>query len=333
MACFKFETHSLNCNMQAIWQLERAFYLAEHKKHITIDISGYNYITPYSMLILGATIRRWKRDKKNVEVAYSPFSKSTGYLEHLGFFDLIDEKTDKRINETPSNYTCVPLRKISRQDLRETGKFSDVDAIEHITDEISKRITDDEQSQKHFSYLIREMVRNTFEHASVDEVYLVAQNWPKKKLVEIAILDEGVGIKHSLRKKIKKYVKTEDEFKDYEYTDYALKPGVTAESNKAYVDRHSRNSGYGLYIAKEVCKKYKQGFLIASDAWSLLESSQYHRRKSFPKIDGVSIQLRLSTDNMEKFNDIRREIVEEGKKEYTKSYKKKAFVSKSSRGE
>lgn len=47
-------------------------------------------------------------------------------------------------------------------------------------------------------YSIREILRNSAEHNEGESVSILAQYWPTKDLAEIVIIDDGIGVPHSL---------------------------------------------------------------------------------------------------------------------------------------
>lgn len=302
---------------------------------IIINLENYRDITPFSLLLLARKINQIKKKYGEGKIEIETGYYLNSYLNHMCFFDMIGIKTEKYINDVPSNDTCVPLRRITRNDLSERKKFDELGAIEVISKDISKKLSDDKEVINGLTFLLREMIRNTFEHSETDEVYIAAQKWDSKDLMEIAIFDDGIGIPRTISKTIKKFNQKKQIWSDYDYISYALKPGVSAFSNVKFVtDPSERNSGYGLFMAKEICKKYGQGLLIVSGQSGVLESARRKQKKPrryyISHIDGVGIQLRFSPSLVNNFNKVRAEIVKQGEKLHRDKFKSEARASKSS---
>jgi hypothetical protein len=103
-------------------------------------------------------------------------------------------------------------------------------------------------------------------------------SWPKRDFVQVAVLDEGIGIRKSLGQNERFRFST-----DAEALREAIKPGVSRNLGrtisperleKLAEERHSspytlmQNAGYGLYMISSICRAAGQ-FLITSGNASL----------------------------------------------------------------
>ena len=74
------------------------------------------------------------------------------------------------------------------------------DLIEREACRLATVLTADKQAQYLRTYILRELMRNVPEHSGADDLWVCGQHWIDGD-AEIAIIDEGIGIKESLYKK------------------------------------------------------------------------------------------------------------------------------------
>ena len=148
------------------------------------------------------------------------------------------------------------------------------------------------------------------------------------QFVEIAVLDEGCGIDKAMRK-------FDENASEDELLELAVLPGTSAKSNHDYLDSDNEwlNSGYGLYILKELCKSYKGIFTLCSNNYAIRYLSNGTSEKYKTKFNGTAVSLRFSTKLNINFEKERKRIVREGQElaKQNKNAIKKA--SKSSGGD
>ena len=119
---------------------------------------------------------------------------------------------------------------------------------------------------------LREMIRNGFDHAMAPHVWYSGMRWPNRGYVQVAIVDEGRGIRTSLNRGGYSFPNDETAI------DAALRPGVSRNVGRRLsaeeVERWSearpdlpvecyQNSGYGLPIASRIGQEGGQ-FLVIS---------------------------------------------------------------------
>ena len=194
---------------------------------------------------------------------------------------------------------------------------------------------DNKEFQKWMTFVIRELLRNIPEHSKSKTIWYCAQYWPKYDLVELAILDEGIGVSNSL--------KDSYEFRslynnDYEALQLALEPGVSgtfSSLRKSIGKGDWENSGYGLYVVSQMCAELDASFIIASGDSAIRMTKKngniiHTRYDTF--IEGTAIQIRIRPSQNCNYDQIRSEIVRRGEKiARAKDYTIHS-ASKSSRG-
>ena len=217
--------------------------------------------------------------------------------------------------------TYIPIHKI---DFRNLNFYNE---IEPLSEKLANVFKFDKDLANFLKYAFVETIRNVYEHSQSNKAFVCAQRWSTHNLVEIAVLDEGCGILEAM----KNYSPTSSE---EELMELALIPGVSAKSNHALLGKYDEwsNSGYGLFILKELCRTYKGSFTICSNNYALRFYASGEKemfRTSFP---GTVVCLRFQTSLNIKFNQERSKIVREGQqiaKEHKNTIKK---ASKSSGG-
>lgn len=137
-------------------------------------------------------------------------------------------------------------------------------------------------------YAVREILRNSAEHSEGESVSIMAQYWPTKDVAEIVIIDDGVGVPHSLYGN--DYVECAN---SREALKFALLPGISGVSLEDRIgqDDFWGNSGFGLFVTSRICAQNGQ-FRIFSDrqGFTLFGSSQIEHDWVLP---GTCVQMRL----------------------------------------
>lgn len=159
------------------------------------------------MLMTGSMIRRY-RGKYPLTSFHITGLDGTGkcYAGTMGYFKYISEKIDygKAPGEARGSTSYIPITSISLSGLQDDAikngsSLAIGDLIEKKASQLASVIDrGNTELHKLLTYLIREMLRNTPEHAHVFEMWICGQYWPSYKLAEIAIIDEGIGIFRSL---------------------------------------------------------------------------------------------------------------------------------------
>lgn len=176
---------------------------------------------------------------------------------------------------------------------------------------------DNREFQKWMTFVIRELLRNIPEHSKSKTIWYCAQYWPSFDLVELAILDEGIGISSSL--------KDSYEFRslyknDYEALLLALEPGVSgtfSSLRKSIGTGDWENSGYGLYMVSQMCAELGASFIIASGNSAIRmakDNGNIANTKYDTSIEGTAIQIRIRPSKNCDYDKIRSEIVRRGEK-------------------
>ena len=152
-------------------------------------------------------------------------------------------------------------------------------------------------------------MRNVIEHSDAAHIWLAAQYWPQRRRVEIAILDEGIGLLNSLNRNPK------HNFEDDEKALFmAVQPGISGVKKRKGRHPHGAwaNSGYGLYMTSALTQKGGD-FLICSGSKAI----HLHGEESEfldASYQGTAIRMVLDTRRIEDLDHSLNEIRGVGEK-------------------
>jgi len=286
------------------------------------DFSKMQHCPPFGVLAIANAIRT--NIKKYPHAQHIPVrmneTQGSDYAHSLGLFRMLGwESGKKELNDCGQPYH-IPIVELSPELLRnEYGKDTVIlgNLIEHAAEKMATTLTQSPSSDitKALQYCIREMVRNTFEHGKTNSVWVCGQFWPQKGRAEIAIMDEGCGIKASLQ--------SNHRFKctsDKDANKLALQPGVSRMVG-LYQDPYDdwQNSGYGLYVSSSLCTLGGHFILASGDDATFLNN---HGQKNYSStMNGTIVCLSLNANNIEDLSKLLKAIVSEGSrrsKEYGK---------------
>lgn len=206
-----------------------------------------------------------------------------------------------------------------------------VDLIEKEAEKLSS-VVDRGNSELHklLTYLIREIMRNTPEHAKTDKLWICGQYWKSYNLAEIAILDEGIGIFESItrNKSHSEYIKD-----NLMALQWSLKAGISdafKPSMKQKSDDMWTNSGFGLFKVSEICKHLNGSFcLVSYGSYILIDNHGINTGSTYFK--GTAIRIRVPCDKISNAHDIISMIAsrgEEQSKNIRNAFKKASSPSK-----
>ncbi len=288
---------------------------------MVFDFSRMSNFDPLPMMMMGAIIREYR--KRYPSIIFRVAGTDTkGYAGNMGFFKYISTSLGmgKMPGEAKGSANYIPITKISVEELRlnekNRGKLVSIgDLIERESGRLSSIVDrGNEELHKLLTYLIREILRNTPEHAKTDEMWICGQYWPTYELAEIAIIDEGIGVFESLKnnRSHKEYIKDNSNA-----LRWALKAGISESfkpSMKQKSDDEWANSGFGLYMVNEICKLLHGSFCIISyDNYMLIDN--HGIKEGTTSFKGTAIRMRVPSTKIRDAKAIISEIAMNGERE------------------
>lgn len=297
------------------------------------------WVRPFGMLLAACTIKQFR--EKYVDIPFHlEFSERDGvsYASHMGFFKAISDKIDigKEPGEASGNDNYIPITEIDLQQIHideiSNGKMIEMgDAIENKASELARILSrDNKEIHALITYLIREILRNIPEHAEIKKAWICGQYWANNT-AEIAIVDEGIGIKNSLQRNEihREYIKT-----DEDAITCAIKAGISQsfQPSKSNVSSDPwANSGFGLYMVSEICKELKGSFCLASGEKYINIYSDGKIRLGNTAFQGTAVKMMISTESLKRSQDIINKISSQGEaqaKTIRNAFKKASIPSR-----
>lgn len=290
----------------------------ENTSKLLLDVTNVTGYQPMAMVMATSALRQYMVANSltgaDVTLLYDENNtRNLSYGEHMGFYNAIGVELAQR-SPAASTSTCIPLQKISLPALRAKyiaqGKFLyDGDIIELEAAKLADVLAQGQSElKKVLTYLLRETIRNIPEHSGTEDVWICGQYWRSRDEAEVAILDEGIGIFRSLSKNVshRKYVLDEREA-----LHWAIRPGVSEAFAPARGQRDMdvwANSGYGLYMIKNICCKLGGRFDIASKGAFLRCYANGRTKAGFTCLPGTAVGIRLQPSKLCSVNELLDEI-------------------------
>ncbi|MCR5628137.1 hypothetical protein [Eubacterium sp.] len=306
---------------------------------VRFDFSKVRTCNPFPMLIVSNEIRNKVQRLKNKGRNCYARNCNNDYANTMKFYSACGLEKGGSVDIEQGNNNYSSITKLSVKKLRQEG-IEKRDVIQEVIEKKAKEMAvivarNNKNFEKWLAYTIRELIRNIPEHSKSDTIWYCAQYWGNYDLVELAIMDEGIGIKESLKENIN--------YKDEINTDkdailLALEPGVSGkniDNRDSFSQGEWENSGYGLYIISEMCAELGANFIIASGDSAIevrKKNGKIIRETKQTKIHGTAIQIRIKPSESEDYDKIRNRIVDKGENKAGKSKSAIRTASKSSRG-
>lgn len=288
---------------------------------VIFDFSKMSNFDPLAMLIMGATMRNYINKYPKISFKIGGYEEKK-YAGTMGFFKYVSDSLGigKKPGEANGSTNYIPITPIIvdklQQDEISQGNYMVVgDLIEKEAGRLACIVDrGNKELHKLLTYLIREILRNTPEHAGTNTMWVCGQYWPSFELAEIAIVDEGIGIYNSITQNHahKEYI-TDNE----KALQWALKAGIS-EAFKPSMKPKScdvwANSGYGLYMVSEICKHLNGSFCIVSYGnYMLIENHGIKYGET--NFRGTAIRMRVPSKKISNAQTIISQIARQGELE------------------
>jgi hypothetical protein len=233
---------------------------------LTLDFSNTEFASPVAILTIGCNIKALMEYRKSsaLETHVEGISEEISahsYLGHLGFFDFIGVQFGKAVGEATGNDRYIPITKLTYSELM-LEVSPPYKLLRHVIMEEAEKLAvvlspreSDEASTITLAYALREIIRNVFEHSKAREAYLCGQRWSGGR-VEIAIIDQGIGIFDSLKNAFTINNPVDS-------LELATEPAVSRTTGPKGDKNVHGNSGYGLYVLSRLGLEYGK-FLLGS---------------------------------------------------------------------
>lgn len=308
----------VNCNYEKMLKLSKHLeendYYQDGEDKIHFSFEKLRFIEPAGAVIFLSIMDNII--KANYEYHLEPIENlnqgAISYGETMGFFQKLGLSTARSstVGNTYIAPTKVVLKDLHAQ-LRTESK-----TIEYYYDEIAEDIVNRNLRDSNignqvnikdlFIFVIREMIRNVFDHSESEHYYYMSQLYSGADSVEVVLADLGVGLINTIPFDVE--YKWFNELTDEAAIHHAILPGLTAQSNHAYAPEDYKNSGYGLALVKRIIEETGGCFAIATGKTSISFQSTGETVKEcdFP---GTLIRMRINLRELAKvdFDEVLKE--------------------------
>lgn len=241
-------------------------------EEIIIDLSKVRFAYPLFLNLLLLL-----RDAQSKRIR---FENSTTYLDSIHFPNAI--KKDN-LSHYEAKKAFLPLI-VSMPE-------SEDDSVNTITSSVMRLVQQNVelpvQVNNALRYMLQEIIDNVGEHSQASQFYTLVQVYPKKKLIDICIADNGRGLRSSYRKAA---INVKSDLA-------AMQLMASAISSK---DRNKNESrGYGLFTSRKMTVEGLEGeFVLVSGKAAYAKKAEKEFLLSLPECNtkGTVVALRLHYD-------------------------------------
>lgn len=250
---------------------------------VTLDFGETRHFEPFGMLLVSSAINRLRSRMPRGSELRIPTSHldAEGIAAHMGFWQSMGLPLGRAVNAPASKDSYLPITRIGVDDLyRESGGANPLAAgvVENRARQLANILASPKSASlnESLTYAIRELIRNVLEHAMTPAIWVAGMSWPRRDYVQVAVLDEGRGIRKSLA--------DNPQFRypsDIDALRAALRPGVSRnlgrEPSPQEIQRFSeeghgvpieavKNAGYGLHMISTLCREAGQFMIVSGTA-------------------------------------------------------------------
>jgi len=290
------------CNVQAIFYFCSEINNCAGDDEVVIDFSQMMRIEPFTMVYVAKFIRDFNRKNKNTKVMCRGH-KEKDYAANMGFFRAFGLKHGREPNCVDGNNRFVPFTILRVQTIIDEALHSEnwdveQEVIERRAEHLAKILAQQEGSDlvDALTFSIREIMRNVFEHSKSKSIEYCAQYWPYYNKVEIAIVDNGIGLKTSLSNN--PYIEIGSHS---DAIQQALMPAISSKNYKgAIVDTNDpwHNSGFGLYMINRICRLGGSFIICTGDHGIKLDENGKEHIDLPHGCSGTAVRMVLNTSKL-----------------------------------
>lgn len=303
MPTVKFPTQ---CSEQEIFDFCSEVDSHSGLDNVLIDFSFMGRIEPFTMVYVAKHIRDFNRNNSSTTVSCVGHQRKD-YAANMAFFRAFGLKHGKEPNCKDGNESFVPftilrIKTIVDEASKEWGVEQDV--IERRSEHLAKILSRENSGNlvDALTFSIREIMRNVFEHSQSRSIEYCAQFWPSYNKVEIAIIDNGIGLKKSLS--ANPFIEVEC---DSDAIQQALMPAISSKNYKgARIDRNNpwHNSGFGLYMINRICRLGGSFLICSGDHGIKLDEYGKQHIDLGHNFKGTAVRMVLNTRKLIKLNEM-----------------------------
>lgn len=276
---------------------------------LVFDFNTISFAKVIPAAILAREIKsvvRYRKERHLITRALQErVSSPLDYLRYISYFKFIGLDSGDNIRTSCRTTNYIPVTEYSYlhfKNLAERDFFRSVqDYIEIESDELSKLFSEKGEKVELISYALKEIIRNVYEHSTADKIYVMGQYW-KSGNVQIAILDEGIGLLKTLERK---YPELSN---DFDAIKAAIQPGV---SGIDFSNNPNDNSGFGLYVISRLAQRL--GYCVICSGKAGIQFSQNRNDSFYTNNSGTLVCIHFN-EIPQNYSREFQQIIEEGNK-------------------
>lgn len=276
---------------------------------------------PFGLLFAATAIRQFRNTRgcQNPPARFRATNVEHGYATHMGFWKAMGVKAHQDNPEAHGSQNYRPISSLELAKLktiRQNNSIRMSQLMDSIALEQSSILTRNSGCpiQNALQYSLRELFRNIAEHSKADRIWYAMQYWPNRDEVELAVLDEGCGILASLNENPEYALESEKQA-----IVKATQRGVTRMNPSniqhpamwdGYGAAENENSGYGLFVIKQLCSRAGELALISNQSCVRFSQSNTRYDSRPLSFKGTAIRLFMKPNRLDEFlHDILNQIV------------------------
>ncbi len=274
-------------------------WLLDNDSEYAFDFARLGNVEPFTMAYVANELKRFRQSRSDAKFTALNHTEHT-YAAHMGFFQAFGLKFGKGPGEAAGSSTYIPLTRLKVEELEreavDRGSHTG-DVIEDRAEYIAHLLVRDRNADTvdALTFAIREIMRNVVEHAGSEHIDFCGQYWPSRRVVEVAILDAGCGVRQGLTPNPFLNIQS-----DRDALHLALLPGVSGKMFHGIKRRANdawQNSGFGLYMTSRICRAGGDFVIISNGAGLLLNAEG--KRDLETTFKGTALRLRINAEALQ----------------------------------
>lgn len=283
-------------------------------ERLLIDFSSMGRIEPFTMIYVAKYIRDFNRNNADTIVSCNGHH-NKNYAANMAFFRAFGLKHGREPNCKDGNESFVPFTILRIQTIIDEASKeweAEQNVIERRSEHLAKILAREENGNlvDALTFSIREIMRNVFEHSQSRRIEYCAQFWQSYNKVEIAIIDNGIGLRESLS--ANPFIEIKN---DSDAIQQALMPAISSKNYQGRsINRDDpwHNSGFGLYMINRICRLGGSFLICSGDHGIKLDENGKEHIDLGHFCKGTAVRMVLNTSKLTKLSKMLSTFRDEG---------------------
>lgn len=250
-------------------------------EEIVLNAEDVSWIEPVGCVVLKAFIEQCY--ERGIRVSWIE-PKNTNLKRFLSYMHV--SSSASVLPNLNSKSTCFPIVEVHEDSLMVT--------VEKLKDVIKRGGVNNEDLLRAFDHSLSEIIQNIFHHSEKNHGYVSVMTFPQKRIVQLAIIDNGIGIRRSL---LKNPAFSQTLVSDESALAMAVQAKVTSNPIEHPTNHNHGNMGEGLFWAMEFMKRNQGQFYLHSGNGQLVYSNNETVYKAMGYWQGTIMCLQYNLDH------------------------------------